>query len=71
MRNTNNELRNHIIYEFYAGLPNRENILMESRGVVSGLHDVVKAICEELSDQIWETYNTKEEETRVFSGEVS
>lgn len=71
MRNTNNELRNHIIYEFYAGLPNRENILMESRGVVSGLHDVVKAICEELSDQIWETYNTKEEETRVYSGEVS
>lgn len=71
MRNTNNELRNHIIYEFYAGLPNRENILMETRGVVSGLHDVVKAICEELSDQVWETYNTKEEETRVYSGEVS
>lgn len=71
MRYTNRELQNHIIYEFYAGLPNRENILIESRGVVSGLHDIVKAICKEFSDQIWETYSTKEEETRVYSGEVS
>lgn len=71
MRNTNLELKNHIIYEFYANLPNRENVLNESRGVVDGLHEVVKAICEELSDQIWETYNTKEEETRVYSGELS
>lgn len=71
MRNANLELQNHIIYEFYAGLPNRENVLMEARGVVGGLHEVVKAICEELSDQIWETYNAKKAETHEYSGKVS
>ena len=71
MRNTNLELKNHIIYEFYAGLPNRENILMESRGVVSGLHEVVKAICEEMSDQIWETCSIGEETTKTYTGDVS
>lgn len=70
MKNTNNELRNHIIYEFYAGLPNRENILMESRGIVSGLHEVVKAICEEMSDQIWETCSVGDETTKTYSGDV-
>lgn len=71
MKNTNNELRNHIIYEFYAGLPNRENILMESRGIVSGLHEVVKAICEEMSDQIWETCSVGDETTEMYTGDVS
>ena len=71
MRNISQELRNHIIYEFYADLPNRENILMESRGIVSGLHDVVKAICEEMSGQIWETCSVGSETTEMYCGDVS
>lgn len=53
--NTSAELLNHIIYEFYSGRLNRENILNESRGVVSGLHAVVKDMCGAFYQQVCET----------------
>lgn len=65
------ELKNHILYEFYAGPPNRENILRESRGVVSGLHDVIKRICEPMYDQVRRTVVSGEEEQQTYEGKVS
>ena len=53
--NTSTELLNHIIYEFYSGRLNRENLLNESRGVVSGLHAVVKDMCGAFYQQVCET----------------
>ena len=60
---------NHIIYEFYSGRMNPENILNESRGIVSGLHKVVKAMCKEFYRQVEETFksNTPKSETYQFS----
>ena len=48
---------------------NPENILNESRGIVSGLHKVVKAMCKEFYRQVEETFksNTPKSETYQFS----
>ena len=71
-RNTDTELKRHIIYEFYAGLPNEENIIMESRGVVSGLHEVVKAICEKMEEQVRKVcYEGRAIKTESYCDEVA
>ena len=49
--NTDNELKNHIIYEFYAGLPNKENMLFETRGAVANLTAVMQPILDEMYGQ--------------------
>ena len=68
---TSSDLKNHILYEFYAGLPNKENILNESRGVVSGLHEVVNAICNDMVKDILKTVSKKGATTKIYSGKVS
>lgn len=70
MRSTNKELKRHIIYEFYAGLPNKENILNESRGVVSGLHKVVTALCNEMESQVLSACAAARHTNEVYSGEL-
>lgn len=65
------ELKNHIIYEFFAGAPNRENILFESRGVVNGLHKAVKAIVKDVLPQVNDTCKYKTEIYQPYSGKLS
>lgn len=56
---TNNELKTHIVYEFFSGLPNRDTILNEERGVAPGLDKVVRAICQDMVEQAEETKETQ------------
>ena len=49
---------------------NRENILNESRGVVSGLHEVVKAICERFIEQVKKTIEEKREISKNYAFDV-
>lgn len=65
------ELKNHIIYEFYAGSPNKENILFETRGVVNGLNQVVKAICEKIEPQAKRTCSSGKDITKAYIGTLS
>lgn len=69
-RNTNSELKRHIIYEFYAGLPNEENIIMETRGVVSGLHEVVTALRGKMEDQVLATCDGGGYSTETYTGKL-
>lgn len=68
--NTDKELKNHIIYEFFAGAPNRENILFESRGVVNGLHNVVKAVVAKIYQQVRDTCSLKTEIYQIYTGKL-
>ena len=69
--NSNFELKNHILYEFFAGLPNRENILFETRGVVNGLNKVIRAMCDEIIPQAENTCKTGKSIIHSYSGKVS
>lgn len=69
---TNNELKTHIVYEFFSGLPNRDTILNEERGVAPGLDKVVRAICRDMVEQAEETKETQAGTyRRTYRGKLS
>ena len=65
------ELKNHVLYEFFAGAPNRENILFESRGVINGLSRVITEICKDIEQQAKETCDKKTEIFQTYIGKLT
>ena len=61
------ELKNHILYEFFSGVPNKENILRESRGVVGGVHETVRDLVNAMSDQVMDAFKGNEPVSKEYS----
>ena len=69
----NDEIKNHILYVFYSGQPSKETVLNESRGYVTGLHEVIQRIFQEnkIYDQIKRTIVSGREVEETYSGRIS
>ena len=55
--NSNAELKNHLIWEFYNGAPNGTNILAETRGVVSGIGAITDYLTAEIKPLVNKLFN--------------
>lgn len=59
----------HLLYEFGNDYHGSKKILTETRGVVSGLNDVVKYLSGKMSGQIEDTVRLKTEITQIYNGD--
>ena len=65
------ELKTHVLYEFMDGRPNRDNIIMEERGVVGGMSKVVECLSQNMIAQLAFSCDEGEDSVETYSGKIS